>query len=186
LPGLQSTDFPAIRRIDEIPIAHTPPGGYGAKFPDRVLAGCNGPLVPGAPDLRGMWQVIEVQVKGKPAPRKHSAYRHFERIEQCGDRMVVTGGGVIHDMRCDGTAAHGVHDVAVRDFRTKITVIATYENGVHVLRPVGFLVRLRAKLLGYNLVITRRRDGDDMIFTWATFTSRLRRIGGPDAAPPAM
>jgi hypothetical protein len=33
--------------------------------------------------------------------------------------MVVTGGGVIHDMRCDGTRDHGVHDVAVRDFRTR-------------------------------------------------------------------
>lgn len=47
------------------------------------------------------------------------AYDMLQRIEQAGDRMVVTGGGVIHDMRCDGTAEHGVNDVAERDFTTR-------------------------------------------------------------------
>ena len=132
-----------------------------------------------------MWQVTEVDVKGKPAPGTHSAYRHFERIEQCGNRIVITGGGVIHDMRCDGFAGHGVNDVAARDFKTRITVVATYENGVHVLRPVvRFPQRLIAFLLGYKLLVTRRRDGDDMVWQYATFNARLKRIGGPESPPP--
>jgi len=186
VPELSSSDLAGTRHVGDIPVAHTPPGGYGGNFPKPVLAGCIEPLVAGAPDLRGMWQVTEVEVKGKPAPKTHRAYRHFERVEQCGDRMVITSGGVIHDMRCDGTAEHGVNDVAVRDFKTKLTVIATYENGVHVLRPVvvGFRIRLLARLLGYNIVVTRRRDGADMIWTYPIFTARLRRIGGPDAPPP--
>ena len=172
------------RSAGEIPVAHTPPGGYGTTFPSPVLAGCAEPPVEGAPDLRGLWQVTEVEVKGAPAPTTHPAYQHVERIEQCGDRLVVTGGGVIHDMRCDGTRDHGVHDVAQRDFRTPITVVATYENGVHVLRPVGVLPRLMGLLRGGRIEVTRRRDGADMIWSYVGFTARLRRIGEPDAAPP--
>jgi hypothetical protein len=185
VPELSSSDSAGTRHLDHIPVMHTPPGGYGKNFPKPVLTGCIEPLVAGAPDLRGMWQVSEVEVEGKPAPKTHRAYRHFERIEQCGNRMVVAGGGVIHDMRCDGTLENGVNDVAQRDFKTKITVIATYENGVHILRPiVGFRMRLLARLRGYELVVTRRRDGDDMIWKYPTFTARLHRIGGPSAPPP--
>jgi hypothetical protein len=151
-----------VQAVD-IPVAHTPPGGYGDTFPAPVLAGCIEPLVAGAPDLRGVWDVIAVDVNGMPAPTDHPAYGHFQRIEQCGDRLVVTAGGIIHDMRCDGTAEHGVHDVAQLDFETPITVIATYEEGVHVLRPVGIPVE-----------VTRRRDGADMIWSYPGFTARLR------------
>jgi hypothetical protein len=122
-------------------------------------------LAPGAPDLRGTWRVIAVDVGNEPAPASHPAYAHVERIEQCDDRLVVTGGGVIHDMRCDGTEAHGVHDVMAADFTTPITVVATYEDGVHVLRPVGIPIE-----------VTRRLDGDDMIWCYLGFTARLRRI----------
>jgi hypothetical protein len=156
-----------------VPVAHTPPGGYGDAFPAPILDGCADPLPAGAPDLRGMWQVTEVEVAGAPAPGTHPAFRHFERVEQSGDRLVVTAGGVIHDMRCDGTVERGVHDVAQVDFETPITVVATYENGLHVLRPAGIPVE-----------ITRRRDGDDMIWAYVGFTARLCRIGGTDAPPP--
>jgi hypothetical protein len=165
--------MPRTVTVDDVPIAHTPPGGYGDAFPAPILAGCTEPLSAGAPDLRGIWQVTEVEVAGAPAPETHAAYRHFERVEQNSDRLVVTAGGLIHDMRCDGTVEHGVHDVAQIDLETPITVVATYESGVHVLRPLGIPVE-----------VTRRRDGDDMIWTYVGFTARLRRIGGPDAPPP--
>jgi len=185
IPVQSGSDSAGTRHVDDIPVAHTPPGGYGSDFPKPVLTGCIEPLVAGAPDLRGIWQVYEIEKDGIPAPKTHQAYRHFERIEQCGDRLVVTGGGVIHDMRCDGTAEHGVNDVAERDFKTKIKVIATYENGVHILRPIlGLQLRLLARLRGYKLVVTRRRDEADMIWTYLNFTARLRWIGGPDAPPP--
>jgi hypothetical protein len=157
---------------DAIPVAHTPPGGYGNVFPAPVLAGCTEPLVAGAPDLRGVWQVVEVVADGAPQ-HDHRALRHVQRVEQCGDRLVVTAGGIIHDMRCDGTEERGVHDVAEFDLRTPITVVASYENGAHVLRPVGLPIE-----------VTRRRDGADMIWEYVQFTARLRRLGPPDLHPP--
>ena len=172
-PNAASTTTRALR-VDDIPVAHTPPGGYGANFPKPILAGCTEPIPAGAPDLRGMWSVVDVEVDGEPALETHPAYQHFERVEQCGDRLVVTAGGVIHDMRCDGTREHGVRDVAERDFTTRITVVATYENGVHVLRPVGIPIE-----------VTRRRVGADMIWKYLGFTARLERIGGPESPPPS-
>jgi len=154
-----------MRTVDEIPVAHTPAGGWRGEMPPPVLAGCSEPLVDGAPDLLGLWQVVAIDVNGAPAPEEHRAYGMLQRIEQAGDRMVVTGGGVIHDMRCDGTPENGVNDVAERDFKTRITVVATYENGVHVLRPVGIPIE-----------VTRRLDGDEMVWSYVGFTARLRRI----------
>lgn len=153
----------------EIPVANTPPGGYGDEMPPPILSGCTEPLVDGAPDLRGMWVVDAVVVDGEEVP-SHPVLGHVQRIEQAGDRLVVTASGVIHDMRCDGTEDHGVHDVAEMDKRTKITVVATYEDGVHVLRPVGLP----------GIEVTRRRDGDRMVWTYPGFTARLERIGPPE------
>jgi len=154
---------------DSIPVAHTPPGGYGTKMPPPILAGCTEPLIEGAPDLRGTWVIVGVEVGGAPTP-DHRAMGLVQRIEQAGDRLVVTAGGVVHDMRCDGTEEHGVHDVAERDFTTEITVVATYEDGVHVLRPVGLP----------GIEVTRRRDGDELIWDYPGFTARLERLGPPD------
>jgi hypothetical protein len=154
---------------DDIPVAHTPQGGYGAAMPPPILAGCSQPLPPGAPDLRGTWRVVTVEVDGTADP-DHRALGHVQRVEQCGDRMVVSAGGVVHDMRCDGTEANGVHDVAEFDFATEITVVASYEDGVHVLRPVGLPIE-----------VTRRRDGDQMTWTYVGFTARLDRVAPPEA-----
>ncbi len=143
--------------VDDIPVAHTPPGGYGETLPDPILSDCHDPLVDGAPDLRGLWLVVEVLAHGDVVG-DHAALGHVQRIEQCGDRLVVTAGGVIHDMRCDGTREHGVHDVAEFDKQTPITVVATYEDGVHVLRPEGIPIE-----------VTRRREGPDMIWDYLGF-----------------
>ncbi|MGH9202732.1 MAG: hypothetical protein ACRD2A_16020 [Vicinamibacterales bacterium] len=134
-------------------------------MPPPVLAGCAEPLAAGAPDLRGLWRVVAVIANGVPAPGTNRVLGSLQRIEQAGDRMVVTGGGVIHDMRCDGTPEHGVNDVMERDFKTKITVAATYEDGVHVLRPVGIPIE-----------VTRRLDGEEMVWTYPGFTAKLRRV----------
>ncbi len=130
--------------VDQIPVAHTPPGGYGEAVPEPVLASCTDALSEGAPDLRGWWRTVEVSVDGEQQPT-HPALGHRQRIEQAGDRVVVTGGGVVHDMRCDGTVERGVHDVAEFDKPTEITVVATYEDGVHVLRPVGMPIEVKRR-----------------------------------------
>jgi hypothetical protein len=124
-------------------------------------------LVAGAPDLRGVWTVVEVVADGAVVP-DHRAIGHVQRIEQSGDRIVITGGGVIHDMRCDGTETNGVNDVAEFDKESPITVVATYEDGVHVLRPVGLPIEVR-----------RRLDGAEMIWDYLGFTARLRRVDPP-------
>ncbi|HSL57656.1 MAG TPA: hypothetical protein VK866_07435 [Acidimicrobiales bacterium] len=155
---------------DSIPVAHTPPGGYGTEMPPPVLAGCTEPLVAGAPDLRGTWRVVSAEVDGQPLT-DHPVLGSTQRIEQCGDRMVVTGSGVVHDMRCDGTVERGVHDVMQSDLTTEIVVVATYEDGVHVLRPQG---------LGAGLTVTRQLDGTAMVWGYAgMFVARLERIAAP-------
>ncbi len=93
----------------------------------------------------------------------HRALGHVSRIEQAGNRLIVTGGGVVHDMRCDGTLDNGVHDVAEFDKVTAIHVVATYEDGVHVLRPQGMPIEVR-----------RWRDGDHLLWQYVGFTARMR------------
>ena len=44
--------------VHDIPTAHTPEGGYGDAMPPPVLAGCDDPIAPGAPDLRGTWRAV--------------------------------------------------------------------------------------------------------------------------------
>jgi hypothetical protein len=68
-------------------------------------------------------------------------------------------------MRCDGTEENGVHDVAEVDKQTEIRVVATYEDGVHVLRPVGIPIEVR-----------RWREGEAMVWQYVGFTARLRRL----------
>ena len=168
-----TTSTTAGLTADDIPVAHTPEGGWGDTMPPPILAGCTEPLVAGAPDLAGLWQVVEVEASGALAPG-HPALGKVQRIEQCGDRLVVTASGIIHDMRVDGTEENGVHDVAEMDYATPITVVATYEDGVHVLRPVGLPVEVR-----------RRREGDQLVWDYLNFTARLDKIGDADADPGA-
>jgi hypothetical protein len=103
-------------------------------------------------------------VDGAPIP-EHRALGTVQRIEQCGDRVTITAGGIIHDMRCDGTEEHGVNDVAEFDKQTPITVVATFEDGVHVLRPAGIPIEVK-----------RWRDGDDLMWQYVGFTCRLTRL----------
>lgn len=148
----------------DIPVAHTPPGGYGAVFPAPVLAGCTEPLAAGAPDLRGVWRLISGEQGGQPFPPGHRMWGYVERIEQCGDRIVDMGGGTIADARADGTEAHGVHDVSARDFRTPIHVIATYENGAFILRPAGMAgVQVTRRLDAQGRMVWTRPDLGEMI-----------------------
>ncbi len=171
-PTSPSTTAAALS-ADDIPVAHTPEGGWHGTMPAPILAGCTEPLVDGAPDLGGLWQVVEVEAGGAVVP-DHRALGKVQRIEQCGDRLVVTAGGIVHDMRVDGTEENGVHDVAEMDYATPITVVAAYEDGVHVLRPVGLPVEVR-----------RRREGDQLVWDYVGFTARLDKIGDADADPGA-
>ena len=157
---------------DDIPLAYTPPGGFREAFPEPVLARCTEPLVAGAPDLRGLWRTLHAERMGQPVAADDRIHAYVERIEQCGDRIVDMGGGTIADARADGTEANGVHDVSAFDYVTPLHVIASYEDGAFVLRPVGIpgvevtrsldadghMVWTRPDRGG--LVVTLERDGD--------------------------
>ena len=153
--------------VHDVPVAHTPTGGYGDTMPAPILGGCDDPLAPGAPDLRGTWRVVAAStLDGTPLPSDHPVYSHVERIEQAGDRVVVTGGGVVHDMVVDGSYERGVNDVMAADFTTPLVVAATFEDGELVLRP--------RDLDGGE--VRRRRDGDRMVWRYhVLFEARLER-----------
>lgn len=154
--------------VRDVPVAHTPPGGYGDEMPAPVLRGCDDPLADGAPDLRGTWTVADVRGDdGVRLPDGHPVWAHVERIEQAGDRVVITAGGVVHDMVADGTHEHGVNDVMASDFTTPITVAAAFEDGVLVLRPRGLP----------GVEVRRWRDGDELVWRYHTaFTARLSPV----------
>jgi hypothetical protein len=153
-------------RADEIPVAHTPPGGYGDQMPPPLLAACTEMLAADAPDLRGLWRVVSVQWKNGEAPDPDPIADHVERIEQCGDRICITSSGVVHDMRADGTVERGVNDVAAANGQ-RISVVCTFEGDVHVLRPVGLP----------GVEVTRCLDGDHLVWDYGpAFVARLERI----------
>jgi hypothetical protein len=89
-PARESTDrrMPAV---DDIPVAHTPEGAGMARCPP-VLAGCGDALADGAQTC-GLWEVVSVEVTACRR-RGHRAYGMVQRIEQAGDRVVMTGCGV--------------------------------------------------------------------------------------------
>jgi len=193
----------AVRAVsaNDIPVAHTPPGGYRDEFPKPVLATCTEPLVKGAPDLRGLWRTLRaeqaeesssrvlsisrflfwnslgIERARKPVPAGDRIYSYVERIEQCGNRIVDMGGGTIADARADGSEQNAVHDVSAFDFESPITAIASYENGAFVLRPPSLPIEITRRLDADGHMVWHRPDLGDRVVT-------LERIGGPCDAPP--
>ena len=140
----------------DIPVAHTP-RGFWKTFPQPVLAQCTEPLAPGAPDLRGLWA------------GEHDGKNHVERIEQCGNRVVIESSRVTHDMRADGILAHGVDDIA-QGSGLRIKVAAVFKQNGLVLKPFG----------GPALV-SRVLKGDTLVFNYSGKVILLHRIA---ALPP--
>ena len=115
--ALAQTPAKVVVLASDIPVARTPPG-FWKTFPAPVLARCTEPLAPGAPDLRGVWT------------GDNDGKTHVERIQQCGDRVVIEGGGVTHDMRADGILAHGVDDIATGTARPiKVAIVPEVPGG---------------------------------------------------------
>lgn len=146
----------------DFPLGKTAPGASLDVWAPRVLDGCTEPLAPGVPDLRGVWEVYDGRMKG-----------HVERIEQAGNRICITTGGLVHDMNCDGTLENGVDDVSGFD-GGRIRVAATFEDGVHKLRPWGRFV-----------AVTRQLEGDELRWRYGPFRNKLRRLTEPPLDHPA-
>ena len=141
----------SAKSADDIPKAYTPGCGY-SQIPMPILAECTEPLAEGVIDMRGLWQGIT----GRSG--------FLERIEQCGNRVVITVEKVIHDFRLDGTLKNGARDIGA--------VCNNFNAAIHFDKEV-MIFRL------FNLfdTVTRRMDGDEMIFTFIDGSeTRTKRI----------
>jgi len=151
LPALDGSGLNAT----QIPKAYTPGCGWES-FPKPVLANCTEPLAEGVVDMRGLW-IAETGAVG-----------HVERIEQCGDRTVVTRSGIIHDFHTDGTLANGSRDIEPPRCMNTLVSIEFNEEGVMEFSPFG---------LPFTIV-TRRMDGDTLVWTYPAIDgdTRMKRI----------
>ena len=107
-----------------------------------ILSECTEPLAEGVVDMRGLWL-------------GHSdGVEHLERIEQCGNRVVITTSGIIHDFRVDGTLKNGARDVGI--------VCNNFHSAIHFDEEGVMVFRL------FNLFDTvfREMRNEEMIFTF--------------------
>ena len=153
---LNYCDVPVLdgrgRSADEIPKAYTPNCGYSI-MPMPILHDCREALAPGVPDMRGLW-LAESGLIG-----------HIERVEQCGNRMVVTTAGIIHDFRMDGTLKNGARDI--QNYCTNFaSAINVDEHGKVIFR-----------LFDLFDTVSRHLDGENMVFTFVNgLETRMKRI----------
>ena len=79
---------------------------------------------------------------------------------------MITSGGVIHDMVCDGKLESGVNDISAFN-NAPLSVAATWEDGKHVLRPSNEFI-----------AVTREMDGDELVWTIVPLkrVTRMRRV----------
>jgi len=124
---------------DEIPKAYTPDCSAD-RWPAPVLSGCTEPLPVEAADLRGLWR------------DERDPARHIERIEQCGNRVVVSGRRFIHDFRTTGTLAGGANDINPTDCSRVRAAISWNDAKVLEFRPWGLLT-----------LVTRHLQDDDTL-----------------------
>ena len=155
LPALDGSGLTAA----EIPQGHTPNCGY-EEFPQPILKGCTEPLMEGADDLRGLWQQTEGGRVG-----------HVERIEQCGNRVVVTAGGLIPDMTGAGKLSGSSNDVGrfrLGPLRLCVRTTATTEWHEKQLHFYAF---------GGPHVVSRYLEGDELVWIYPSFgATRMQRI----------
>lgn len=144
----------------DIAQGHTPGCGYN-QFPQPILRGCTETLSSGATDLRGLWQQVgEGGMAG-----------HVERIEQCGNRVVVTAAGIIHDLTTDDHLSGSSNDVEpmmIGGKRICIRSSATtaWKDG-----------RLEFYAFGGPRVVQRYLEGNELIWEYpGNGRTRMKRI----------
>ena len=148
--GLPELDGSA-KSANDIPKAYTPGCGF-SHTPMPILENCTEPLADGVVDMRGLWYGLSGRIG------------HLERIEQCGNRVVVTAYGTIHDFRVDGTLRNGARDIGA--FCNNFNTAIHFDDGVMVFR-----------LFDLFDAVTRRMNGEEMIFTFIDgVETRTKRI----------
>ncbi len=119
----------------EIPRINSPvmPIGYGNSYPDYFYTNCNTPIATGLPDLQGDWSEETVVIGGEEFPAQTDA--HSERIEQCGDRVLIISHGILHEFfLTDDSMYHGVNDINPQG--QPIHASGRFENNTLILTPI--------------------------------------------------
>jgi hypothetical protein len=149
LPALDGTG----KRASEIPKGNTPGCAY-MHFPLPILAQCTQPLIEGADDLRGLWMGVTGRHIG-----------HVERVEQCGDRTVITSSGIIHDYGANSTGGLNTND-------TEGMVMFSLGAKEYCPRTSAAMIwqdkKLNFHLFGWGPVVVRRyREGAQLVWEYA-------------------
>ena len=128
-----------------------------------ILQGCTEPLPADADDIRGLW----VGVSGRVG--------HVERVEQCGERLVVTSSGIIHDYGPNATAGLNTNDtegsvlfaIGDREYCPRTSASMVWNNKV-----------LDFHALGWGPVVGRRYiDGEQLVWEYVDGSvTRMDRI----------
>lgn len=148
-------------KADEIPKAYTPsePSCHYTTFPMPILANCREPIDKGFPDMRGLWQSYE----GREG--------HVERVEQCGDRVVITSSGIIHDFHADCTLKNGSRDTEgpTNNCLNTWVSIDVDEKEVVNFHPIG---------ISSYTVVERWMEGGELRWKYFKFddTIKMKRI----------
>ena len=151
------------RRAVDIPKGNTPGCGYD-HFPLPILAACTEPLSPEADDIRGLWRGVSGGHVG-----------HVERVEQCGNRVVVTAAGLIHDSGPNSTGGLNTND-------TEGSVLFTLGGEEHCMRTSASMIWedriLNFYAFGWGPKVVRRyREGDELIWEYADGSvTRMERL----------
>ena len=150
------------KRAIDIPKGNTPGCGY-TRFPMPILSECTESLPEGAADIRGLWQGVSGKVG------------HVERVEQCGERVVVTSSGIIHDMGPNATGGLTSNDTEGGVYFTlgETQYCPRTSAGVKWQEKV-----LSFRVLGWGPVVVRRYlDGDQLVWEYADgSTTRMKRL----------
>ena len=119
----------------ELPRVNTPimPFGYGTSYPAPFYADCSTPIGTGISDLRGDWTEQTVTIGGIEFPAQAGA--HSERIEQCGNRILIVSTGALHEVFLDDDSMYnGVNDV--NPMGQPIHATGRFENNTMILTPI--------------------------------------------------
>lgn len=137
-------------------------GTCQSDWPAPWLADCTERLPPGVPDLRGLW----------------ADEGHVERIEQCGDLVIIVGENYTHGGYATGVEADGVNDFVANDSCSIPNRVALLYEGNTLQFRVGDVVVVTRTLAVAD-------DGEDeLVWVFAgTERARMRRYCGLDDIP---
>lgn len=163
---------PACRPPDQARDAASYRGTFGSlsaagdcqsAWPAPWLADCTEPLPPGVPDLRGLW----------------ADAGHVERVEQCGDLVIIVGENYTHGGYATGDVADGVHDFVAEGTCSVPNQVALSYTGNTLQFRVGDVVAVTRTLEVAS-------DGvDELVWVFAgAERARMRRFCSLADVPP--